>query len=155
MTDLCKVPLSLLRGSGGEYDEYIYAWIDTLQSYWLGHSDVGDKLVTAVRGTDPENVEIASRELMDKILYPPLDLFYRYLRQDQEQFNAALIESVTWHKEYWTGDSDRALSSEGLVALGPLAMACLAHDAGFPLAVESYYLPKALLEGAWVGEFET
>ncbi|MFF1846674.1 Imm49 family immunity protein [Streptomyces sp. NPDC058232] len=47
------------------------------------------------------------------------------------------------------------MSSEGLVALEPLAMACLAYDAGFPLEIESDYLPKALVERAWVGKFDT
>lgn len=155
MTQLCNVPIETLRESGAEYDEYIYAWIDTLQSYWLKRGNVGDKLVAAVDGTDPDNVEIASRELMLKILYPPLDLFSWYLRQDHERFNIALIEAVQWHKEYWSEDEERAASCEGMVALGPLAMACLAFDAGFPIEIESDYLPKALLERAWVGEFDT
>lgn len=155
MTELCHVPLSLLRASGAEYDEYIYAWIDALQSYWLRRDGVSDKLVAAVNGTDPENTEIADRELMLKILYPPIELFHRYLRQDPGQFNTALVEALQWHKEYWTADEDRASSSEGLVALGPLAMACLAYDAEFPLEVQSDYLPKALLERPWVGEFDT
>lgn len=43
------------------------------------------------------------------------------------------------------------MSSEGLVSLGPLAIACLARDAGFPIEVESEYLPKALLDFAWTG----
>jgi hypothetical protein len=155
MTQLCQVPISLLRASGAEYDEYIYAWIDALQSYWLSRGNVGDKLVAAVQGTDPGAELIADRELMLKILYPPLELFHRYLRQDVEQFNATLTDSVRWHKEYWSADEDRAASSEGLVALGPLAMASLAYDTGLPLEVTSAYLPKALLERAWVGELET
>ncbi|MFF1301237.1 Imm49 family immunity protein, partial [Streptomyces sp. NPDC058296] len=57
-----------------------------------------------------------------------------------------------WHP---CRSADRALSSEGLVALEPLAMACLAYDAGFPLEIESDYLPKALVERAWVGKFDT
>jgi hypothetical protein len=155
MTDLCNVPISLLRESGAEYDEYIYAWVDVLQSYWLNAGNVGDKLVAAVNGTDPDRAEIADRNLMLKILYPPLDLFTQYLRQDHERFNAVLAEVIQWHKEYWSEEQDRASSSEGLVALGPLAIACLAYDAGFPIDVDSDYLPKALLEGAWVGEFNT
>ncbi|MET7633556.1 MULTISPECIES: Imm49 family immunity protein [unclassified Streptomyces] len=47
------------------------------------------------------------------------------------------------------------MSSEGLVALEPLAMACLANDAGFPIEIESDYLPKALVERAWVGKLDT
>ncbi len=47
------------------------------------------------------------------------------------------------------------MSSEGLVALDLLAIACLAYDAGFPIDIESEYLPTALLEYAWVGEIDT
>lgn len=57
-----------------------------------------------------------------------------------------------WHP---CRSADRALSSEGLVALEPLAMACLANDAGFPIEIESDYLPKALVERAWVGKLDT
>jgi hypothetical protein len=155
MTQLCQVPLSLLRASGAQFDEYVYAWIDTLQSYWLRRTGVSDKLVAAMNGTKPENAEVAGRELMLKILHPPIELFHRYLRQDRSSFDSALSEALNRHKEYWTADEDRASSSEGLVALGPLAMTSLAFDAGFPLQVRSDYLPKALLEAAWVGELET
>ncbi|WP_078660702.1 Imm49 family immunity protein [Streptomyces sp. NRRL B-24484] len=49
----------------------------------------------------------------------------------------------------------RPLDTTGLVAPAPLAMACLAHDAGMPIDVESEYLPHHLLRGTWVGEFPT
>ncbi|WP_392842798.1 immunity 49 family protein [Streptomyces sp. LN500] len=98
---------------------------------------------------------MAGRELMLKILYPPLELFHRYQQQDPEKFNAALVDALTWHKEYWTADEARSLSGEGLVALAPLAIACMAHDAGIPIEVESEYLPKALLQRNWVGEYAT
>ncbi|MGA5166236.1 Imm49 family immunity protein [Streptomyces lavendulocolor] len=41
------------------------------------------------------------------------------------------------------------------LALGPLAIACLAYDAGFPIEVESEYLPKHLLTHGWLGEYPT
>ncbi|WP_338897446.1 Imm49 family immunity protein [Streptomyces sp. TG1A-60] len=44
--------------------------------------------------------------------------------------------------------------TDGAVALGPLAVACLAYDVGMQVEVESEYLPRHLLERAWVGEFE-
>ncbi|MFF4159446.1 immunity 49 family protein [Streptomyces sp. NPDC001678] len=154
MTELAKVPPSLLRESG-EYDEYIYAWIDTLQTWWLQSGDIGEKLVAAMEGTDPAVVRIADQELMLKVLYPPINLFYRYAIRDQEAFNAELLQALRWHKEYWTANQDRTVSAEGLVALGPLAVACLAYDAGFPIQVESEYLPEGLLDRGWLGEFDT
>ncbi|MEU6294433.1 Imm49 family immunity protein [Streptomyces erythrochromogenes] len=46
------------------------------------------------------------------------------------------------------------VNGEGLVALGPLAIACMARDAGMPIEVESEYLPQELLEFGWVGEVD-
>ncbi|GAA2657737.1 immunity 49 family protein [Streptomyces vastus] len=152
---LARVPISFLRASGAEFDEYIYAWVETLQNAWFRRRETWDTLVTAINGTDPETTQIASTELMLKILYPPLELFHRYQRQDAEQFNAALVDALTWHKQYWTADEARSLSGEGLVALGPLAIACMAYDADIPIEVESEYLPKHLLKRSWVGEYDT
>lgn len=152
---LAQVPVSFLRASGVEFDEYIYAWVETLQNAWLRRREMWDTLVTAVNGTAPEAAQVASQELMLKILYPPLELFHRYQRQDAAQFNAALVDALTWHKEYWTADETRSLNGDGLVALGSLAIACMAHDAGMPIEVDSEYLPKELLQFGWVGEVET
>ncbi|MCX5607201.1 MULTISPECIES: immunity 49 family protein [unclassified Streptomyces] len=94
---------------------------------------------------------------MLKILYPPLNLFHRYLSQESELFNEALAEALTWHKEYWAAIEARSRSGEGLVALGPLAIACMARDAGMPIEVESEYLPKEpkeLLEFDWASEVD-
>ncbi|MEU2154064.1 immunity 49 family protein [Streptomyces sp. NPDC019396] len=152
---LAQVPVSLLRASGATFDEYIYSWVETLQRFWLGLEGVSNHLVAAVDGTGPHSARHADQELMSMVLYPPIILFYRYLRGDHAEFNEALVDAIKWHKSYWSGDDDRAISSEGYVALGPLAIACLARDRGFPIEVESDYLPKALLNFAWVGEIDT
>ncbi|MEU6673567.1 immunity 49 family protein [Streptomyces sp. NPDC046853] len=155
LEQLASIPVSFLRASGMEFDDYIYAWVETLQNAWFGRQETWDTLATAINGTDPAAPHIASAELMLKVLYPPLEMFHRYQRQDPEPFNAALSEALTWHKEYWSDDETRSKSSEGLVALGPLAIACMAFDADMPLEVESEYLPTALLQRRWVGEFNT
>ncbi|MGW2317393.1 immunity 49 family protein [Streptomyces sp. NPDC001680] len=155
LAQLARVPVSFLRASGVEFDEYIYAWVETLQNAWFGRQETWDTLVTAINGTDPAAPHVASAELMLKILYPPLEVFHRYQRQEPAPFNTALAEALTWHREYWTADEARAKSGEGLVALGPLAIACMAFDADIPIEVESEYLPKYLLERRWVGQIPT
>lgn len=155
INQLTQVPVSFLRMSGAEFDEYIYAWVQTLQNMWSGRQTTWDTLVTAVKGTAPEAVHIASQELMLKVLYPPIELLHRYMRRETEQFNAALVDALFWHQEYWTANEARSLSGDGLVALGPLAVACLAHDAGMPIEVDSEYLPRALLKRSWVNEYDT
>lgn len=153
--ELARVPISLLRDSGAVFDDYIYSWVETLQGFWLGRQGVSDNLVAAADGTNPAAAQYADPELMTKILYPPIILFYRYLQGDHQEFNTALGDALRWHQEYWSATEDRAISADGLVALGPLAIACLARDADFPIDYESAYLPKALLEYAWVGEIDT
>ncbi len=155
MTQLSNVPLGLLRASGAEYDEYVYHWVDSLQTYWLETPGLVDKLLATIDASYPDVATDTDRDLLEKILYQPINLFHRFLRQDHEGFNKALVEALQLHRQYWTANERRADSPEGFVALGPLAIACLAHDSGFPIDVESEYLPKALLKRGWVGEFET
>ncbi|MFD1663596.1 immunity 49 family protein [Streptomyces caeni] len=152
ITALCQVPMSLLRENGSRFEEHHYAWIDTLRTYWLGGSDLVPKLVAAVDGTDPEAV--ADPETVGKLLYPPMEMFHRFIRKDHQGFNGALTNALQWHKEYWSEES-RAFQISGLVALAPLAVACIAHDAGIPVEVESEYLPATLLGRNWCGEFPT
>ncbi|MFE9122214.1 immunity 49 family protein [Streptomyces sp. NPDC007172] len=155
LTQLANVPLELLRGSGADFEEYIYDWVDALQTYWLEGEGLGDKLVAAFDGTNPQNLRFVDRELMLMILYPPLNVFYRFLTQDDEEFDKTLLQAVQLHHEYWTADEERADDLDGAVALAPLALACLAHDAGRPITIETEYLPENLLDRSWLGEFPT
>lgn len=155
MTHMCRVPLEILRASGAQCDEYVYDWVDSLQSYWLEKPGLAEKLTVTIEKSAPEVVTIAPRDLLQSILYPPINLFYRFLRRDHDGFNAALVESLELHKAYWTATAERAADIAGTLALGPLAIACLAYDAGFPIEVESDYLPRSLLRRDWLGEFPT
>ncbi|MER6070922.1 immunity 49 family protein [Streptomyces sp. NPDC001852] len=152
---LCQIPLSLLRESGAEYDAYVYPWVETLRAYWLSRPDLGDRLLEAAQGLAPEAAPIAGPEATTRILWPVVDLLHRFITSDHERFNQSLANALTLHKQYWTRDEGRTRDARGLVAVGPLAMACLAHDGGFPIEVESDYLPKHLVKGTWVGELPT
>ena len=154
LTQLARVPVSLLRASGAVFDEYIYSWVEALQRHWLREEGVSTKLVEAVDGTGPDAAQYADQEVMTHLLSPPIILFYRMLRGDHDQFNEALVDALRHHKLYWSADDERAVNSDSLVALGPLAIACFARERGIPIEVESEYLPKALLEFAWEGEID-
>ncbi|MBT2397830.1 immunity 49 family protein [Streptomyces sp. ISL-96] len=155
MTELSQFPVSRLRQAEGEFDEYIYDWVEALQAYWLKRPEFGDKLVAAVDGTDPAVLRHAPRDSVLQIMYPPMNLLTQLARGDQDKFNAELAKALEWHKDYWTRDEDRELNPQSLIALGPLAVTCLAVQAGFTISVESEYLPKHLIVGAWINEFPT
>nr|WP_251691818.1 immunity 49 family protein [Streptomyces sp. CHD11] len=155
MTQLCEVPVETLRASGAVFEEYIYHWVDALQTYWLERPGLGEKLVAAFDGSDPDQLRFMDREMMLKVLYPPINLFYRFAGRDAEQFNEALVRGLELHKEYWTASEERQETGDGDIPLAILALACLAHDAGLPIEVESEYLPEHLLKRTWLGEFPT
>lgn len=120
---LAGVPVPLLRDSGAVFDEYMYSWVEALQSSWLGRQDVGDKLTAAFDGSAPEALQYADADLTSDILYPPMAMFFRAICRDSTKFNQALSDALRWHKDYWTVNEYRATSIDGLVAVGPLAMA--------------------------------
>lgn len=155
MTQLCEVPVETLRASGAVFEEYIYHWVDVLQTYWLERPGLGDKLVAAFEATDPDRLRFLDRETMLKVLCPPINLFYRFVGRDPDQFNEALVQALELHKEYWTANEERQETSDGDIPLAILAITCLAHDAGRPVEVESEYLPEHLLKRSWLGEFPT
>ncbi|WP_063735221.1 immunity 49 family protein [Streptomyces sp. RTd22] len=154
ITALCRVPISLLRESGAQFDEFQYQWIETLQEYWVGTGDIVPTLTAAIHGTDPDASTLADPETVAKQLYPPMELFHRFITRNHEEFNRSLAYALKWHKDYWSEES-RAVQASGLVALAPLAMACFAYDEGMPVEVESEYLPIVLLERDRVGEGPT
>lgn len=151
---LARIPVSFLRSFGGALDEYAYAWVETLQSFWLRRDDLSTHLVRAVDLSAPEHARVIDAEEMAELKYPPIMMFYRYLRNDPAGFNEALADAVRRHKEYWTADDDRTENLLGIVALGPLAIACLAKANGIPVEVRSAYLPEALLDFGRRGEFD-
>ncbi|MFE2166703.1 immunity 49 family protein [Streptomyces sp. NPDC059447] len=151
---LARIPVSLLRDFGGALDEYTYAWVETLQSFWLRRDDLQTHLVRAVDLSSAEHARVIDAEEMTKLKYPPIMMFYRYLRNDAAGFNEALADAVRWHKEYWTADADRAAHVHGIVALAPLAIASLAKANNLPVEVQTEYLPEALLDFLWRGEFD-
>ncbi len=119
-------------------------WARALQTYWRGGDGLIDTVVEAMRET--EN---------DDLRYPPIELFYLLTQDDDAQFNRSLAQALDLHRRYWTRTEERRTNPNGFIALGPLALACLAVEAGFKIRVRSDYLPGTLLGGGRVGEVTT
>ncbi|AZM90404.1 hypothetical protein D1J60_19745 [Streptomyces sp. W1SF4] len=154
MTELCELPIDVLRASGADHDDFFYHWVAALQAYWLKRPELVPELTLTFQRSHPNVAVIAGRDYIQHIAYPPINLFYKFLRKDEEGFRLALLEALELHKQYWTATPERADDIDGLVPIGILAVTCLAHDGGIPVNVESPYLPEHLLKRSWVGEFE-
>ncbi|MEW2128028.1 immunity 49 family protein [Streptomyces sp. NPDC007259] len=141
---LCRVPLVALRADEG-VDPYVLHWIDTLQSYWCERpgDEVVEKLVATMQTSAPEALTLAPKDFVNLVDYQPAALFHRLFTRDHGAFAEALDEAVAHHGSYW-GDST---APRARVALGPLALACLAYDQGFPVTTKRPFLPGYLLDG--------
>ncbi|MFD3781098.1 immunity 49 family protein [Streptomyces sp. NPDC058612] len=140
---LCQVPLETLRRDDS-VDAYVLHWIDTMQTYFSEHrsmDEVVEKLVTTMKASGPGEASHAPMEFVNGIDYQPIALFHRLLTRDHDTFAKTLGEALTEHGTYW-GES---AAPRARVALGPLAMACLAFDHGFPIDPARPYLPLYLL----------
>ncbi|WP_327679569.1 immunity 49 family protein [Kitasatospora sp. NBC_00458] len=155
MTRLAEIPLERLRAAESAYDEFVFHWVDVQQTYWLQRDDLVEKLTAAFETSTPEASPNTPVDALQGIMYPPLNVFYNFVRGRQDEFGPALAKALELHKAYWTLDEDRATDIDGALPLGPFAMACLAYDGRFPIDVESGYLPKYILDRFWVGEFPT
>ncbi|MDG5807950.1 immunity 49 family protein [Streptomyces ossamyceticus] len=153
LTMLSRIPVEDLRRASPQDDEYVFLWIDTLQSTWLRLplDEVADKLILAMRTSHPEVATRTPRDFLDLVDYAPIGLFHRLITNDPAAFATELDDALNCHDTYWKGSGD----PRGRVALGTLAMACLARDWGFTVETVSAYLPKHLLERSWYGEFPT
>ncbi|WP_405687085.1 immunity 49 family protein [Streptomyces sp. NBC_00057] len=140
---LCQVPLETLR-QDDSVDSYVLSWIDTLQTYFSERDSmdgVVEKLVAAMKTSGPEDVTHAPLEFVNGIDYQPITLFHRLIARDHDTFAKALAEALAEHDAYWA----ESAAPRAQVALGPLAIASLAFDHGFPIAPAQPHLPLFLL----------
>ncbi|MFB7148677.1 immunity 49 family protein [Streptomyces virginiae] len=142
---LCRVPLETLR-QDDTVDAYVLHWIDTLQTYFSEGRPadaVVEKLLATMQSSLPETLTHSPDEFVNRVDFQPVSLFHRLLTREHDAFGASLAEALAEHGGYW-GESG---APRARVALGVLAMACLAHDHGFPLDPELPYLPRYLVDG--------
>jgi hypothetical protein len=149
---LAGVPVDLLRESGPQYDEFVFDWVRALQIHVRGEAELIEAVLAAMRGTAPEALRASVPEAVLQLSFPPIELFYHFTQREDGKFAGSLVTALELHRRYWTADPERPRDPASIVALAPLAMACLARDAGMTFDVESDYLPHHLLAGSRVGE---
>ena len=120
----------MLRGSASEEPEYVFLTVDMFQKFTLQQQGVHEALNAALKATDPSENDPMHRE---------------------DQLNQALAEALELYREFWSTEENEE-SPNGYVAIGPLGLASVAHDAGVPIEVTSEYLPQHLHNGAWTRE---
>lgn len=149
---LSEVPLDVLRASGSEEPEYVFLMVDMFQKFNLQQHGVHEALNAALKATAPDEVDPVHREHVRVVAFPQLNMFHNIINAGrEEQFNQSLAEALELYKEFWSTE-DNEESPNGYVAIGPLGLTSVAHDAGIPIEVSSEYLPQYLYNGSWTRE---
>lgn len=161
--ELCHIPVELLReageSKGTRRNPYIYHWVSALQAYILNRPEFPEELAKAMELSDPQRADIGSPEMLNKLVFPPMNTLLKFAQGDSDAFNESLAKGVRLFRDYHTSDEERAKRIDGAAPLSLLALACMgydrsSHEAGFRLEVESDYLPKHIVERSWYGEFD-
>ncbi|GAA0523970.1 hypothetical protein GCM10011581_45180 [Saccharopolyspora subtropica] len=139
-------PPSLLQGTESTYPPYIYSWCETIRRFVARESGAAEALHEAIAATDPEQLDPRTRDYTLRIVVPQMRMFhYLISSSDASEFNSAVSDALEAHKAFWSANADKAADPEGYLALGPLALSCIARDVGIPIEVNSEYLPREAL----------
>lgn len=158
--DLVAVPVEHLRqAEGTEHPAYLYHWVGALQALINGDDRLVSYLRTAMELSDPRRPEADLPALeLDLLVFPRLDLLRAFLTGEPEDFDRTLVRGLESFGEYHARSQGRQDPLAEVLPLGLLGLASLAfdrveHDPDYRMDVRSDYLPRALLERSWFGEF--
>lgn len=143
---LAQIPVAILKQSSTRSDEYLYLQIEALQSFWKRQADTPQRVIEAMKATDPEQVKVGTVDAALNLGVPEIDLLFRLLDNDGAGFNEALVKALQCHKKHW-GKKSLKNDPHGFLALGPLGLAAIAHERGINIEVESDYIPKYIVQG--------
>ncbi|MCP9967852.1 immunity 49 family protein [Actinomadura madurae] len=77
---------------------------------------------------------------------PRARLLERIAEDDADGFNAVLADALGLYRDYYSA-GENIDDPDGQLSFDALGLACLAHDRGVPVRVESDYLPRAVIDG--------
>jgi hypothetical protein len=141
---LATMPVDPLRDALG-VDEYALAWGRALQALAVCDEGGVSKHVAAV------HAEAAPRRLYHhhperaRLTLLLADALLPLAARDEVAFEAALGAALRAHHDFYEAPEQKDERPQGYVALGPLGLACLAHDRGLKVDIASDYVPRALI----------
>jgi hypothetical protein len=147
----------IVRQSSLNSNEYSYLMVDALKSFYnsgcedsyqpdTSTEDTINKLTAAIEATDPNQIMELTIDATLNLAVPEMEMILRLIEGDGQAFNASLAKALELHKKHYSSDEQMSGDPRGFIAIAPLGIACYAYDAGFPIEVESEYIPKYILE---------
>lgn len=125
-------------------DECAFLHIEALQAYWHRDPQAPQKLLEALRATDPDLIHPAAVDYTLHILVPEMELLYQLMLKNHQGFTTALEKSLLSQRAYYSkGQAIHDIF--GQIAWGPLGLCCHAHDANWSIQIESGYIPASVI----------
>jgi hypothetical protein len=155
LDDLTSISTEVMRQSSAIVNECEHLMVDALKSLYDIETPVAEtlkKLTDALKATDPDKIPEMTIDATLNITVPEIELIIRFLEGDAQAFNASLAKALECHKKLWSSNEQMAGDPRGFIVIGPLGIACYAYDAGFPIEVESEYIPKYILEKQYLAK---
>jgi hypothetical protein len=144
--NLAEIPVAILKQSSTRSDEYLYLQIEALQSFWKGAADTPQRVIEAMKATDPELIKVGTVDYALNIAVREIDLLFRLLENDSVAFNESLIKALERHKKHWSKKNLKN-DTDGFIAVGILGLVSIAYERGMTIEVESDYIPKYIFQG--------
>ncbi|WP_419658517.1 hypothetical protein Dvar_73420 [Desulfosarcina variabilis str. Montpellier] len=147
MDSLARFPVDLLRKSATKNESPEYLLVEAIQSLHLGRPDYETRMTGFTRTFD-------MRSASDWIMYITMGKFETLVALTQIldlDFNAILAKHLGSHRRYYERHTPENIAPvDSWIAIALLGMACMAHDKGEPVTVESDYIPRFLIEGTYL-----
>lgn len=150
---LARVDLALLWPEGVKVHAWGIDWARSVQGFVRGADWAGEAFACAIKGADPAQYPDGSstQAYCAGIAHPLMALCLATLRTPTD-FNSELRDTLEAHRIYYGQlQFDPPLhqdnSPEGFIALGALAFSVAMSARGWPITVESDYLPRSLIDG--------
>ncbi|WP_431956287.1 immunity 49 family protein [Nocardia lijiangensis] len=153
MEEIAWFPIELTRQPGARFNSYMYLWAECWQAPFRDEGHDVRRIIRALGATLPENIEFPDDDYGTLVAYPAIDLLRLVAENKPDEFNTKLAEALRDHAAFYSVP-DRIHTAPSLISWPLLAVASYAADNGFAIAVESEYLPKALLERHWAAAYE-
>lgn len=144
---LCEFTTDQLRQSSTTHPEYVYLLVDAYRGYRNKADDTFQRVLAALRRTDPEAEKNLDFDYTLEIAVPLIEVFGRCVTRDKGRFDSALHKAVELHKEYYSASERRRDDRKGFMSIPLTAMAAHARDHEISFDVQSPYLPVAFVKG--------
>jgi hypothetical protein len=141
--ELCQTSPELLRQSRTKGAEYHYLYMEGLRRLLLGQQDGVDRLIEAVKMTDPNRPDISDPDWTLYLHAPQLEVLI-YLATSDAKFSQALTNGIQKHNQYWSKTQDRRRDYRGFISIELTALAAWGRSRSLNVEVESPYLAMQL-----------